>query len=131
MDDGVFEQVTNVARCLGSSTTPSACPTAIGATAFPSAAWRPWTRSTGVISPGGIGFDINCGMRLVLTNLTYDGGEAAPPASWSTGSSSASRPGSAAPGFVKLSQEEFRQVVEQGAPLVRGARATAGRRTWS
>ena len=26
----------------------------------------------GVISPGGIGFDINCGMRLVTTNLTYD-----------------------------------------------------------
>ena len=25
----------------------------------------------GVISPGGIGFDINCGMRLVTTNLTY------------------------------------------------------------
>ena len=35
-----------------------------------SAAWPPWTRDTGVISPGGIGFDINCGMRLVLTNLT-------------------------------------------------------------
>jgi tRNA-splicing ligase RtcB len=27
--------------------------------------------TTGVISPGGIGFDINCGMRLVVTNLTY------------------------------------------------------------
>jgi RNA-splicing ligase RtcB len=25
----------------------------------------------GVISPGGIGFDINCGMRPVTTNLTY------------------------------------------------------------
>ncbi|MCD6317906.1 RtcB family protein [Candidatus Aerophobetes bacterium] len=25
----------------------------------------------GVISPGGIGFDINCGVRLVRTNLTY------------------------------------------------------------
>ena len=26
----------------------------------------------GVISPGGIGFDINCGMRLLVTNLTED-----------------------------------------------------------
>jgi tRNA-splicing ligase RtcB len=26
----------------------------------------------GVISPGGIGFDINCGMRLAVTNLTFD-----------------------------------------------------------
>jgi len=26
----------------------------------------------GVISPGGIGFDINCGVRLMLTSLTYE-----------------------------------------------------------
>ncbi len=26
----------------------------------------------GVISPGGVGYDINCGVRLVKTNLTYD-----------------------------------------------------------
>src|SRR4029453_14379290 len=26
----------------------------------------------GVISPGGIGFDINCGMRRVITNLTLE-----------------------------------------------------------
>src|SRR5438046_6986044 len=25
----------------------------------------------GVISPGGVGYDINCGVRLVKTNLTY------------------------------------------------------------
>ena len=25
----------------------------------------------GIISPGGIGFDINCGMRLITTNLSY------------------------------------------------------------
>ncbi len=27
----------------------------------------------GVISPGGIGYDINCGVRLLLSNLTYTG----------------------------------------------------------
>ena len=26
----------------------------------------------GVISPGGIGYDINCGVRLIRTNLTFD-----------------------------------------------------------
>ena len=26
----------------------------------------------GVVSPGGVGFDINCGVRLVRTNLTYE-----------------------------------------------------------
>ena len=50
----------------------SACPTATGATASRSAAWRRWIRTHGVISPGGIGFDINCGMRLVRTDLTFD-----------------------------------------------------------
>jgi len=28
--------------------------------------------SDGVVSPGGVGYDINCGVRLVRTNLTYD-----------------------------------------------------------
>lgn len=27
--------------------------------------------SSAVISPGGVGFDINCGVRLLRTNLTY------------------------------------------------------------
>ena len=26
----------------------------------------------GVISPGGVGYDINCGVRLLKTNLTFD-----------------------------------------------------------
>jgi len=26
----------------------------------------------GVVSPGGIGYDINCGVRLIKTNLTYN-----------------------------------------------------------
>ena len=32
----------------------------------------------GIISPGGVGYDINCGMRLIRTDLTL-GGRAAPP----------------------------------------------------
>lgn len=27
---------------------------------------------TAVVSPGGVGFDINCGVRLIRTNLDYD-----------------------------------------------------------
>jgi len=27
---------------------------------------------TGCISPGAVGYDINCGVRMVKTNLTYD-----------------------------------------------------------
>ena len=27
---------------------------------------------TSVVSPGGVGFDINCGVRLIRTNLTEE-----------------------------------------------------------
>ena len=37
----------------------------VGGVAAPSA-------DTGVISPGGMGFDINCGMRLLRTALSED-----------------------------------------------------------
>ena len=29
-------------------------------------------KEDGVISPGGVGYDINCGVRLMRSNLTYD-----------------------------------------------------------
>ena len=35
----------------------------------PSAGWRPSTWTKGVVSPGGVGYDINCGVRLLRTNL--------------------------------------------------------------
>ena len=43
----------------------SACPTCTRATASRSAASRRRARPTASISPGGIGFDINCGVRLL------------------------------------------------------------------
>lgn len=68
----------------------------------------------GVISPGGIGFDINCGMRLVTTNLTYD--EVKPHLKKLVDKLFQRVPaGVGSTGFVKLSRNEFREVVEQGA----------------
>jgi tRNA-splicing ligase RtcB (3'-phosphate/5'-hydroxy nucleic acid ligase) len=73
MDAGVFDQVTNVA-CLPGIVKYAFCmPDGHWGYGFPIggvAAMDP--HRGGVISPGGIGFDINCGMRLVTTNLTYD-----------------------------------------------------------
>ena len=39
---------------------------------FPIGGVAAFDQHHGVISPGGIGFDINCGMRLIRTDLTYD-----------------------------------------------------------
>jgi tRNA-splicing ligase RtcB len=68
----------------------------------------------GVISPGGIGFDINCGMRLVVTNLTYD--EVKPYIKQLVDKLYKRIPaGVGSRGFVKLSRDEFCDVVEQGS----------------
>ncbi len=50
----------------------SACRTGTGGTASRSAASPPSAPTRASISPGGIGFDINCGMRLIRTDLTED-----------------------------------------------------------
>jgi len=73
MDAGVFEQVTNVASLPGIQKNAFCMPDGHWGYGFPIggvAAFDP--KEGGIISPGGIGFDINCGMRLITTNLTVD-----------------------------------------------------------
>jgi len=72
MDDGVFEQITNVAMLPGIVGHALCMPDGHWGYGFPIGGIAAMDPDTGVISPGGIGFDINCGMRLVRTNLTYD-----------------------------------------------------------
>lgn len=67
----------------------------------------------GVISPGGIGFDINCGMRLVTTNLTFK--DVQPKLKQLVDRLFERVPaGVGSSGFVKLSPQEFRELVETG-----------------
>lgn len=69
MDAGVFEQVTNVA-CLPGIVRASLCmPDGHWGYGFPIGGVAAFRADTGVISPGGIGFDINCGMRVLRTSL--------------------------------------------------------------
>jgi tRNA-splicing ligase RtcB len=71
MDDKVFEQVTNVARLPGIVKASYAMPDAHWGYGFPIggvAAFDP--DQGGVVSAGGVGFDISCGVRSVLTGLT-------------------------------------------------------------
>ncbi len=70
MDRGVFEQVTNVA-CLPGIVGAALCmPDGHSGYGFPIGGVAAFDPVDGVISPGGIGFDINCGMRLIRTDLT-------------------------------------------------------------
>ena len=71
MDDKVFEQVCNVATLPGIQRASYAMPDAHWGYGFPIggvAAFDP--ERGGVISAGGVGFDISCGVRLLHTGLT-------------------------------------------------------------
>ncbi len=71
MDKVVFEQVTNVACLPGIIRYAYAMADAHWGYGFPIGGVAAFDVERGVISPGGIGFDINCGMRLLRTNLRF------------------------------------------------------------
>jgi tRNA-splicing ligase RtcB len=71
MDEKVFEQAANVATLPGIVEASFAMPDAHWGYGFPIGGVAAMDPDSGVISPGGIGFDINCGMRLVRTDLTW------------------------------------------------------------
>ncbi len=77
MDDKVYEQVRNVAALPGIQKASYAMPDAHWGYGFPIggvAAFDP--REGGVISAGGVGFDISCGVRTLTTGLTREDLEA-------------------------------------------------------
>ncbi len=114
MDQGVFDQVTNVACLPGVIKYAYCMPDGHWGYGFPIGGVAAMDPGKGVISPGGIGFDINCGMRLVLTNLTYD--EVKPRLRTLVDTLFRRVPsGVGSKGFVKLSHKEFREVLTRGA----------------
>ena len=65
MDAKVFEQAANVATLPGIVEASLCMPDAHWGYGFPIGGVAAFDAEDGIISPGGIGFDINCGMRLV------------------------------------------------------------------
>src|SRR3972149_36112 len=73
MDDKVLEQIANVARLPGLVGAAMTMPDAHWGYGFPIggvAAFDP--DEGGIISAGGVGFDISCGIRCLRTNATLD-----------------------------------------------------------
>lgn len=114
MDLQVYDQITNVANLPGIQKYAFCMPDGHSGYGFPIggvAAFDP--NENGVISPGGIGFDINCGMRLVLTNLTYN--DVQPHLKTLVDKLFDRVPaGVGSSGFVKLTKDQFRKVVAEG-----------------
>ncbi|MBL0712865.1 MAG: RtcB family protein [Desulfosarcina sp.] len=114
MDESVLEQLANVATLPGILKYAYCMPDGHRGYGFPIGGVAAMDPRSGVISPGGIGFDINCGMRLAATNLLHE--EVKPHLTALVDQLFARVPcGVGRKGSVKVSRDEFRQVIEQGA----------------
>ena len=73
MDEKVYQQVTNVARLPGIVKASYAMPDAHWGYGFPIGGVAAFdAEQGGVISAGGVGFDISCGVRTLHTGLSLD-----------------------------------------------------------
>lgn len=67
-----FEQVKNVAYLPGILSHSIAMPDIHWGYGFPIGGVAAMDLTTGVVSPGGVGYDINCGVRLATLDLPFD-----------------------------------------------------------
>src|SRR3990167_4756860 len=70
-EDNSLRQVMNVAHLPGIVGYSLAMPDIHWGYGFPIGGVAAVELNDGVISPGGVGYDINCGVRLVKSHLTY------------------------------------------------------------
>lgn len=117
MDEEVFIQGRNVAQLPGLVGPVLIMPDAHSGYGAPIGTVFAADEKGGYVSPGAVGYDINCGMRLIRTNLFYD--EVKPyleklvnllfdyvP------------PGLGKRGFLKVGKQELKKLVEEGAPYL-------------
>ncbi len=72
IDDNAIEQVANVAFLPGIQRHSLAMPDIHWGYGLPIGGVAPIRKRDGVVSPGGVGSDINCGVRLLRTNLQVE-----------------------------------------------------------
>ncbi|HPR47444.1 MAG TPA: RtcB family protein, partial [Spirochaetota bacterium] len=72
MDSAVFSQLANVCTLPGIVKYALCMPDGHSGYGFPIGGAAAMDPDRGVISPGGIGFDINCGVRLMVTDLSVE-----------------------------------------------------------
>lgn len=113
LDEGVIEQITNVACLPGIRKYALCMPDGHRGYGFPIGGVAAFGLDDGVISPGGIGFDINCGVRLIRTSLTEN--ELKPKLKELIDTLFKLVPsGVGSTGFVKLNNKEFDRLMTDG-----------------
>jgi tRNA-splicing ligase RtcB len=68
--DRAIEQLINVAKLPGIKKYALGMPDIHEGYGFPIGGVAAFDAENGVVSPGGVGFDVNCGVRVIKTNLT-------------------------------------------------------------
>ena len=114
MDDDVFEQAANVAKLPGIVGYSFCMPDGHKGYGFPIGGVAAFDPASGIISPGGIGFDINCGMRLIRTGMTLE--EVKPKLEQLVDALFERVPaGAGGTGLLKISRSQFADLIEGGA----------------
>ncbi|MBI9076642.1 MAG: RtcB family protein [Desulfatibacillum sp.] len=112
--DQSLKQVANVATLPGIVEASMAMPDIHWGYGFPIGGVAAFDWQDGVISPGGVGYDINCGVRLAATSLDLESLQ--PYLDKIADALYQGIPcGVGSTGFVKLNQKEAKQVLKQGS----------------
>ena len=114
LEEGAVQQIVNVACLPGVFKYSIAMPDIHFGYGFPIGGVAAFNMRNGVVSPGGVGFDINCGVRLIKSNLSLEDIEdhldELVDALFKNVPS-----GVGSKGKVKLSQEDIDDVLDYGA----------------
>ena len=112
--DQAIEQAANVATLPGIVGRSLAMPDIHWGYGFPIGGVAAMRVSDGVVSPGGVGFDINCGTRIIATTLTED--EARPMLRELVDQLYRDAPpGLGGHGFLRVGHQELRDLMVKGA----------------
>jgi len=113
-EEQVFQQVANVAFLPGIVGHSLAMPDIHWGYGFPIGGVAATRVKDGVISPGGVGFDINCGVRLLRTNLTEE--EVRPKIEQLVAALFINVPsGLGSEGKIRVSEKELEKVLTKGS----------------
>jgi len=116
-EEQVFQQVANVAFLPGIVDHSLAMPDIHWGYGFPIGGVAATRVKDGVISPGGVGFDINCGVRLLRTNLTEE--EVRPKIEQLVAELFVNIPsGVGSEGKIRVNKKELDEVLTKGSPWI-------------
>lgn len=112
-NDKTFQQIINVAHLKGIVKNAIAMPDAHEGYGFPIGGVAAFDIDEGIISPGGIGYDINCSVRLLRTDFSVD--EILPKRKEFLEEMYKKTPvGAGRKGMIKITREELLDLMEKG-----------------